>query len=263
MPMGNVATLVTVPLFSTPYSQDRRIVPEGINRVYSSTKWHKQGPKHMSACHCTCRQPQSLTHVTKHSVPLRAATTHLGCALQAKDACAAGDEVAGVVVGVESDEVSAQHRLEHVLTHGQRAVDLCTQTRAAPQAPSEHEMAGIKQWRVLLSAAQTSFLPEDGKGVCRKNPTFICRGMRGTGETGAAIRATLGLCSLACIAKRCCSEVTGLHSVAHLGNCVFQQHGELHQVVVLDPHDVAMLVGCDDDIGKLLVCNLHSSQDGK
>lgn len=87
--------------------------------------------------------------------------------------------------------------------------------------------------------------------------------MHGTGETGAAIRATLGLCSLACIAKRCCSEVTGLHSVAHLGNCVFQQHGELHQVVVLDPHDVAMLVGCDDDIGKLLVCNLHSSQDGK
>lgn len=50
---------------------------------------------------------------------------------------------------------------------------------------------------------------------------------------------------------------------SHLGNCVFQQHGELHQVVVLDPHDVAMLVGCDDDIGKLLVRNLHSSQDGK
>jgi hypothetical protein len=59
----------------------------------------------------------------QHNTP--AVVLHpLWCPLQPQDACAAADEVSGVVVGVEAYQVRLECGAQHLLTHRQGAVDL-------------------------------------------------------------------------------------------------------------------------------------------
>ena len=44
--------------------------------------------------------------------------------LQAQNAGAGGHKVAGIVIGVEANEVRFEDRLQHLLSHRQRSVDL-------------------------------------------------------------------------------------------------------------------------------------------
>ena len=62
----------------------------------------------------------------------------LRCPFQPQDAGAGGDEVPGVVVGVEPDEICLQHRAEHLLAHGQGAVDLGTREGRVQKPPDLH-----------------------------------------------------------------------------------------------------------------------------
>ena len=68
------------------------------------------------------QQGSSLPSSSCHTIlsPTSQAAAHL----QAQNAGAGGHEVARVVVGVEANEVRPQHRPQHLLPHGERAVDL-------------------------------------------------------------------------------------------------------------------------------------------